>query len=98
MAKLAPSWTDRLTKLDVESQIAGFIMDTFLLTPEEVGPDTSFLETELLDSTGILNLVLFVESTFDVTVDGTDITPDNFDSISRLTDYVRRKQTSPTAS
>ncbi len=54
--------------------------------------DTLFLEEGILDSTNILELVMFVEEQFGITVDDRDVVPANFDSVSRLAAYVRRTQ------
>jgi acyl carrier protein len=54
-------------------------------------PDNaSFLEEGIIDSTSILELVMYVEDKFGFTVKDRDIVPDNFDSISNLAEYVRR--------
>ena len=41
---------------------------------------------------GVMQLVMFVEEHFGVTVNDADIVPDNFDSVARLAAYIRRKQ------
>src|SRR5207302_11431887 len=48
----------------------------------------SFIENGIVDSTGILELQLFVEETFGFEVQNEDLIPENFDSISRLARYV----------
>ncbi len=53
--------------------------------------DTSFLNEGIVDSMNMLELVMFVEEQFDVHVEDQDIVPDNFDSVSKLAIYVRRK-------
>lgn len=52
--------------------------------------DASFLEKGIIDSTSILELVMYVEDKFGIAVKDQDIIPDNFDSICNLADYVRR--------
>ena len=44
-----------------------------------------------MDSTGVLELVMFIEETFGVTVADEEIVPENFDSVSQLAAYIRRK-------
>jgi acyl carrier protein len=56
--------------------------------------DASFLEEGIVDSMGIMELVMFVEETFGITVDDEELVPDNFDSVSKLAAYIRRR--SPT--
>ncbi len=53
--------------------------------------DASFLNEGITDSTNVLELVLFVEETFQVTVADHEIMPENFDSVSKLADFVRRR-------
>ena len=52
---------------------------------------TSFLEEGIVDSMGIMELVMFVEETFETSVEDDELIPDNFDSIANLATYVRRK-------
>ncbi len=51
----------------------------------------SFLEEGIVDSMGIMELVMFVEETFEMSVEDDELIPDNFDSITNLATYVRRK-------
>jgi len=53
--------------------------------------DASFLNEGIIDSMNMLELVMFVEEQFDVHVEDQDIVPDNFDSVSKLATFVRRK-------
>ena len=53
--------------------------------------DASFLKNGVVDSTGVMELVAYVEKKFGVTVDPKEVVPDNFDSVKRLTDYIERK-------
>jgi acyl carrier protein len=54
--------------------------------------DTSFLENGIIDSMNVLELVMFVEEKFHVSIKDEEIVPDNFDSIERLANFVTRKQ------
>jgi acyl carrier protein len=56
--------------------------------------DASFLGEGVVDSMNVLQLVMFVEKDFGIRVDDDDITPENFDSIARLAEFVRRKRQS----
>ena len=53
--------------------------------------DTSFLEGGILDSTGILEFVMFLESTFQVKVQAEEMVPENLDSVNRAASFVVRK-------
>ena len=50
-----------------------------------------FMEEGIIDSLGILELVMFVEQEFGVKVADEDVTPENFDSVNKLVNYVQRK-------
>jgi acyl carrier protein len=54
--------------------------------------DASFLENNIIDSMNVIELVMFLEEKFYIQIEDRDITPDNFDSVTRLAEYVRRKQ------
>ena len=53
--------------------------------------DDSFLEKGIIDSTGILELVSFIESEFEIDVKDEELVPDNFDSVSKMSAYITRK-------
>ena len=57
----------------------------------EYDDDDSFLQEGIVDSVGVLDLMLFVEETFAVEVDDQEVTPDNFNSVNKLANYIRGK-------
>lgn len=79
--------------MNVEGLIRDYIAKNILFNKNGYPyPDeTSFLEEGIVDSTSVLELVMFVEQTFKISVDDSEIIPDNFDSISNLAAYARRK-------
>ncbi len=79
--------------MEVETKIRNYIAKNLLFSEDGFKyPDTtSFLEEGIVDSQGVMELVLFVEEEFRVSVDDQEIIPDNFDSVSNLANYVRRK-------
>ena len=78
----------------IEQQIAAFIASKILFSKNGYSYpyEASFLEEGIVDSTSVLELVLYTEKTFKISVDDAEITPDNFDSVKKLADYVRSKQ------
>lgn len=70
-------------------QIRAFISETFFV--DDFGNDESFLRSGTIDSTGMLELVMFVESTFDIEIDDTELVPENLDSVDNLTAFLERK-------
>lgn len=78
---------------DVKAAIRTFVMDNFVIgDPITIADETSFMENHVLDSTGFMELVAFVEATFSVTVDSRELLPENFDSLANIEAYVARKR------
>lgn len=80
-----------MKRMAVEALIQRFILENFLFSDDGdlVQDDVSFLEEGIVDSTGVLELVMFVEETFGFEVDDEEILPENFDSVRGLAGYVR---------
>jgi len=78
----------------VEHKLRHHILENFLFTddPGVLDNSDSFLEKGIIDSTGIMEVVLFVEEEFGIEVDVDEMIPANLDSIDNLVSYVRRKQ------
>jgi acyl carrier protein len=74
--------------------IRAFIIENFLFgdTSQDLSDDVSLIESDIVDSTGILELGAFVETTWNVTVADADIVPANFDSVGRIAGFVAGKQ------
>lgn len=77
---------------DVKTTIKDFIVENFMFGNEEgLQEDTSFLEEGIIDSTGILELVDFLEETFAIQVEDEELVPENLDSLNNLEAYLARK-------
>ena len=87
--------------MSIEHLIRHYILENFLFTNDngQLEDHVSFLEEGIVDSTGVLELVMFVEETFGVSVKDEDIVPENFDSVAQLARYVqlRMGETAPEA-
>ena len=79
--------------MTLEQKLHQFIADNFLFREDRasVGEDESLLDAGLIDSTGVLELVAFLEGEFGLQMADEDIVPDNLDSIARIAAYVARK-------
>ena len=79
---------------DVETQVRRFIEDNFLFREDRaaIASDESLLEAGLIDSTGILELVAFLEETFAIRMADAEIVPENLDSISAVCSYLDGKR------
>ncbi len=78
---------------DTKEKVRVFIVENFMFGNDEgLSDDTSFLEEGIIDSTGVLELVDFLEQTFSIKVDDEELIPENLDSIQNLVAYLSRKQ------
>ena len=79
---------------NLEAEIRKFISENMLFSADGFNYDDndSLLEAGIVDSIGVMELVTFVGQTYKITVPPEDISPDNFDSINRLANYIRQRQ------
>jgi acyl carrier protein len=76
----------------VSEQLRSFIVKTFpVARNRDVGAGEALLESGIVDSLGVLNLVGFIESEYKIEVADDDLLPENFQTIERLAAFVRRK-------
>ncbi len=80
-------------KKTVQEKIRRFIHNNFVFNNEKEPPhdNLSLYEHRIVDSTGILEIVDFIEETFQIRVEDEEIIPDNLDTIAKITNYVYRK-------
>ena len=78
---------------NVKGILKQFITENYLRASGFDGIDDrdSFMEMGLIDSTGILELLEFVEETFTIRVEDEEVVPDNLDSLERLTSFIESK-------
>ena len=76
----------------IELELRHFIEENFLVGQQQsIGNNDSFLEAGIIDSTGILELMTYLEERYGIELDSDDLTPENLDSVSRLVQFVSRK-------
>lgn len=78
---------------DLRLKLRAFIADSFLFgrTDGDLSDDDSLVENGIIDSTGVLMLVAFLEQTFAIQVEDDEIVPENLDSLNRLAAFASRK-------
>jgi acyl carrier protein len=79
--------------ISTEEMLRKYIADNILFSDNgyPYTDDDSFLENQILDSTNILELVLFLEEEYSIFIEDKEIVRENFDSISKLSRYTRCK-------
>ena len=77
----------------VLNRVRGYVIQNLLVGDEEAGfsDDQSFLETGIIDSTGILEVILFLENEFDLEISDEEMVPENLDSVASIGRFVLSK-------
>jgi acyl carrier protein len=82
--------TDKIT--DIAGRVRAFLVDSFLLGDDDgFANDESLLDSGIVDSTGVMEVVSFLEETFEISVDDDELVAENLDSVDRLAAFVQRK-------
>lgn len=78
---------------DIKAQVREFIQDNFIMGSKTVqfADQDSFMDRHLIDSTGFLELVTYLEETFGIVVEDQEMVPENLDSLTAVATYVGRK-------
>lgn len=79
---------------EVLKQIREYVIENFVLgdEEEEFSDDQSFLDTGLIDSTGILEVISFLEDDYEIRIEDEEMIPDNLDSVEKIARFVHGKQ------
>ena len=79
--------------MNITEELKTFVVDNFLFGQANgwLSDETSFLESGIIDSTGLLELIGFVERRYGIRLDDEELIPENLDSLTRLTQFIDRK-------
>jgi acyl carrier protein len=78
--------------VDIAQVVRTFIIDSFLFGDDSnLSDHTSFMESRIVDSTGLLELVEFLEETFKIRVEDEELIPENLDCIDSVKAFISRK-------
>ena len=75
----------------VEQQVRAFIAENFYVEVSRLGDETSLISEGIIESTGILELIQFLESEYGIRIKDTEMVPDNLETIARIGVFVARK-------
>ena len=79
--------------MELKEQVRAFVTSNFYVAdPAALDDGASLLERGIVDSTGMLEGIHFIEDTFGITVEDSEMLPDNLDSIERIANFVTRKK------
>lgn len=76
---------------DFAKQLTKIVQSLSSVPINALGPDDKFISTGLIDSVNIVEIIAFVESYSKIEVDPTELSIDNFDSVTAISNYVSRK-------
>ena len=78
---------------DIKARVKQYVLDNFLMgaSAGELQDRDSFIGRHIIDSTGIIELISFLEETFGITVEAEEMVPDNLDSLDQVARYIRAK-------
>jgi len=80
--------------MSIREKLRSFVLENYLFTddPSALDDTDSFLEKGIIDSTGILELINFVEGEEEIQIADEEMLPENLDSIDRLVAFIERKK------
>lgn len=78
---------------DIKTKVRQYVLDNFLMggDPDRVTDSVSFIDKGIIDSTGVLELVSFIQETFNIRVEDAEMIPENLDSLEKIEKYVHGK-------
>jgi acyl carrier protein len=86
---------DQAARPETKEKIRRFIAENFLpsagLGQEGFADDDSFMEKGIIDSTGVLELLEFLEENFRIKIEDQEVIPDNLDSLNKVSAFIQRK-------
>jgi acyl carrier protein len=78
---------------DVKEKVRQFIISNFYVAdPAALNDDASLLDAGIVDSTGVLEVITFIEGEFGITVDDAEMVPENLDAVNHITAFVQKKK------
>jgi acyl carrier protein len=83
-------------KTDIVDPVRAFIVENFLFgQPGDFDDSQSFLDAGIVDSTGVLQLVAFLEQHYDIQITNEELLPENLDSIAQISQFLHKKRSAP---
>jgi acyl carrier protein len=86
--------------MSIEQKVRNYILENYLFTDDQsvLNNAESFLDKGIIDSTGILEVISFLESEFGVKVEDSEMVPENLDSVNNIVTFVNTKLATSTPS
>ena len=80
--------------MEIKTEVRNFIVDNFMmgLDPGQLADRDSLLDKGIVDSTGVVELVGFIEEKFEIKIEDEELIPANLDSVDKIVAYINKKQ------
>jgi acyl carrier protein len=79
--------------MEIKSKVKNFIRDNYLFgSSTGIGDDDSLLENGIIDSTGVLELILYLEEEFGIKIEDEEVIPEHLDSVTNIDALIRSKK------
>ena len=79
--------------MKIKEQVRTFVTSNFYVAdPSTLEDEASLLDRGIIDSTGVLEVIFFIEDKFGVKIEDNEMLPDNLDSIDRIANFIARKK------
>lgn len=80
--------------MTTEAKLRHFIMENYMFTEDDTAlkNNDSFLDMGIIDSTGIMEVILFIEEEFDIEISDEEMVPENLDSVDNIVSFLARKK------
>lgn len=77
----------------IQEQVRDFIVESFYVSdPKELSYEISLIDSGIVDSTGMMDIILFLESTYGISIEDEETVPENLETIDRIAAFMARKQ------
>jgi acyl carrier protein len=79
---------------NLKTRVRDYILENLMFSddPSELSDEASLLDRGIIDSTGVLEVVLFLEESFGIQIKASEMLPQNFDSVDNIVAFVQRQQ------
>ena len=82
-----------IAKMEIKDQVRSFITSNFYVPdPSALKDEASLLDGGIIDSTGVLEVIHFIDDTFGIKMEDSEMLPENLDSIERIAYFISRKK------
>jgi len=81
---------------NIQDTIIEFIKENFIMgrSDTKIDPEVSLIESGIMDSTGVLELVEFLESTYEITIEDEELIPENLETVNNIINFLKTKDVS----